>query len=87
MILDDQFGEVIRKAGEEVAGSAPKTTYLLRTKNVAQIVTKPFDEVQASYPSNTVEIYQFILGGVLQQTVTVTYTNASKADLQSAVVT
>lgn len=49
-----------------------------------------FDAFSVAYPNNTTEIYSYFiggLGGVLQATVTITYTNSSKTELASAVRT
>jgi hypothetical protein len=54
------------------------------------LVNKPFDYLAAAYPSPTTEVYTYRLGGAggtLQATVTVTYTDASKANLLSVVKT
>lgn len=44
-----------------------------------------FDEIAASYPNSTTEVYVYKLATVTQATITVVYTNASK-DLVSSVV-
>lgn len=49
-----------------------------------------FDTIVASYPSVTVEVYEYKLGGVsgtLNATVTVTYTNSSKEVVSTVVKT
>lgn len=46
-----------------------------------QIFTEPFDSITATYPLATQEVYQSRVGGisgVVQQTVTVNYTDATK---------
>lgn len=46
-----------------------------------QVFTKPFDAITAEYPSATQEIYKSRVGGiagVVQQTLTVNYTDATK---------
>lgn len=55
-------------------------------KNGGQLVTKPFDTVTASYPSAAVEVYVYSLTGTTQNTVTVTYTDSTKASLSSVVL-
>jgi hypothetical protein len=42
-----------------------------------------FDEIQATYPSGTIEIYQYLYESNVVATVTVTYTNSSKNEVQS----
>lgn len=44
-----------------------------------------FDEIQASYPTISSEVYTYMLGSVSIGTVTVSYTNSSKKDLLSVV--
>ena len=47
-----------------------------------QLFTLPFDAITATYPSGTQEIYQSRIGGIggsVQQTLTVNYTDVSKA--------
>jgi hypothetical protein len=44
-----------------------------------------FDEIQASYPSGTTEVYTYRLNAVSIGTVTVTYSNNSKNELVSVV--
>lgn len=47
-----------------------------------QIFTKPYDAITATYPTTTQEVYQSRVGGiagVVQETVTVNYTDATKA--------
>jgi hypothetical protein len=49
-----------------------------------------WDSIVASYPSGTVEVYEYKTGGVsgtLTSTVTVTYTDSTKAFIQSVVKT
>lgn len=47
-----------------------------------QIFTKPFDAITATYPTATQEVYQSRVGGTsgtVQETVTVNYTDSTKA--------
>lgn len=58
--------------------------------NVVQvgIFTKPYDAIDATYPDSTHEVYKSYVGGLagtLQQTVTVTYADASKEQILSVV--
>lgn len=46
-----------------------------------QIFTTPFDSITATYPSSTQEVYKSRIGGIggtVQETVTINYTDASK---------
>ena len=59
-------------------------------QTAGKLVTKPFDYVAASYPTTTQEIYQFYLGGsggTLQSTVTINYTDATKANISTVALT
>lgn len=44
-----------------------------------------YDEVQVTYPTSTTEVFTYKLSTSTIATVTLTYTNSSKNDLQSAV--
>jgi len=59
----------------------------LKTVNVGTLVTGAYDAVTAEYPSATVEIYRYRVGGAsgtIIASVTVTYTDASKEVFVSA---
>jgi hypothetical protein len=46
-----------------------------------QLFTKPYDAITVTYPLTTQEVYQSRVGGILgvvQETVTVNYTDATK---------
>lgn len=51
------------------------------------LVTEAFDQVLADYPDDVTEVYSFLLGSVLQTTVTVVYIDETKALIQSVVKT
>lgn len=42
-----------------------------------------FDEIQATYPTSTTEIYQYILQSNVVATITITYTDSCKSQIQS----
>jgi hypothetical protein len=47
-----------------------------------QLFNEPFDAITATYPSDTQEVYQSRIGGIsgtVQQTLTINYTDATKA--------
>jgi hypothetical protein len=55
-----------------------------------QLFDIPFDTITATYPSATEEVYASRVGGIsgaVQQTVTVTYTDATKALILNVVRT
>ena len=51
------------------------------------LVTEPYNEIQASYPSDNVEVYTYFLNSVLQTTITITYTDDTKAILLNVIKT
>lgn len=58
--------------------------------NSVQLFTLPFDTITATYPLTTQEVYKSRVGGTggtVQQTVTVDYTDATKALILSVVRT
>lgn len=58
--------------------------------NSVQLFTLPFDTITATYPLATQEVYKSRVGGTggtVQQTVTVDYTDATKAFIVSVVRT
>ncbi len=58
----------------------------LHVKNMAQLVTKPFDAGTVLYPDSVTEVYQFRLGGItggIVQTVTLVYTDSTKVNLSA----
>jgi hypothetical protein len=61
-----------------------KTIRVTSTGSLFEGIT--FDAISASYPNNTTEVYEYYLGGlagVLQATVTVVYTSASKNEIST----
>lgn len=61
----------------------------LHVKNLNALVTLPYDAGTVTYPDPVTEVYAFRLGGVggvIQQTVTLVYTDSTKADLSSFAV-
>lgn len=47
------------------------------------LVTDPYDNIQVTYPDAITEVYTYKLGSTTTSTVTVVYTDASKASLSS----
>ena len=52
---------------------------------LTDIADDSYDTITATYPSDAVEVYTYTLSGVTVKTVTVTYTNSTKAVLSSVV--
>jgi len=76
-----------REAFVLVDGKMHKTVYS-RLSNA--LVQEQHDAITVAYPSSTVEVFSYKLGGVsgtLVATVTVTYVNSSKKDISSVVRT
>lgn len=51
------------------------------------LFTIPYDEIDATYPDSTHEVYVSKLSGVTQQTVTITYTDSTKNFISTVVRT
>ena len=51
------------------------------------LVNGPYDTVNVTYPTSSSEVYVFSLSGVTTATVTVTYSDSTKANLTSVVRT
>lgn len=68
----------------------PKVAIDVNVVNNVQLFTSQYDAITALYPTTTQEIYQSRVGGisgVIQQTVTVNYTDASKNYITNVVRT
>lgn len=62
----------------------------INAKSSAGVFTIPFDAITITYPSGTQEVYKSRVGGVggtVQQTATLNYSDSTKANLVSLVVT
>lgn len=78
---------VITSTADAIAiGNQAGTNYLAVNSDgsvkTIQLFTSPFDAITATYPSGTQEIYVSRIGGIsgaTQQTLTVNYTDATKA--------
>lgn len=85
-VLIDQFGDYFDSVLDPNTGQrrlAVDATVNVEINNV-QLFTKPFDAITATYPSPTQEVYQSRIGGiagVVQETVTLNYTDSSKNSL------
>lgn len=76
--LDREFDK-FKAVGNETA---------VRIADEARFAAPPeADSFQVDYPSNTQVVYTFYQGVTLLRTVTLTYTNAAKDELESGVVT
>lgn len=83
-VVYDYGIECIRKSSV-IHNSSKPVEYSLRTFNVNSIGLSPYDTIYVSYPLPTQEIYYFLNAGTTVTTVTLDYTNSTKADLLSAV--
>jgi hypothetical protein len=72
--------QVLPAAFEDASGA-------LRTKSVSgALITEAFDYISAAYPTSTTEVYTYKsggAGGTTVGTVTVTYVDATKAQVSS----
>lgn len=83
------IGEVSIVEGGNTMVVNPDGSINVDSKSIG-LFTLPYDSIQTTYPSSTVEQYQSYLGGLSGtpvQLVTVTYTDSTKAVLQSVVRT
>lgn len=55
--------------------------------DMARLVVKPFDQIVATYPNSTTEVYTYKKATVAHTVVTVVYTDLTKAVLSSVTVT
>jgi hypothetical protein len=65
----------------------PVTGSLLTTSGSIGLFTKSYDYIAVTYPDDVTEVYETYvggLGGTLQETVTVTYLDSTKANISSA---
>lgn len=88
MSVDDHGIEVLKKAGKAIV-AGDLSNYLLQV-GLAGSFSSPTetDAIVVTYPSSTTEVYTFKSGGVsgtTRMTLTLTYTNASKTFLSTAV--
>ena len=66
--------------------SHDETNQALRSINLNSLVTDPWDYLSAAYPNGTTEVYTYKSGGVSGTTVatiTVTYTDSTKANVST----
>ncbi len=79
---DLDFPQVIKQVAE-------KSNDALRVIDITKTVPVPFDAITAQYPSASSVVYEYRTGGMsgtIVKTVTVTYTDASQANILSVVV-
>lgn len=65
-------------------GSGRRALHVMQANS---LVPKGFDSFFVTYPSGTVEIYTYKVGPTTVATLTLTYTDATKSDILSAVRT
>jgi hypothetical protein len=86
VISPDGHDLEINYTDDSIAIGDPATDNILSIENdgsikTVQLFNEPYDAITATYPSPTQEIFQSRIGGitgVVQQTVTVNYTDTSK---------
>lgn len=86
VISPDGHDLEINYADDSIAIGDPASDNVLAINDdgsikTVQIFTKSFDAITATYPSSTREVYQSRVGGisgVVQETVTINYTDATK---------
>ena len=88
-VMVDQYGNFI-DSSIDANGKTRLAVDADVTVNTVQLFTKPYDAIQAAYPSSTQETYQTYVGGLSGtpvQLVTVNYTDSTKNFIQSVVRT
>lgn len=84
-IVDDQAGEVIRKAADDV--QATKSSYAIRTKSSPYATPPEATKTEVTYPSDTTEVFTHKKNSTVLRIVTVTYTDNTKENISSVEVT
>lgn len=69
------------------ADSDGKVIVKTLVKNLPITPGTDFDSIQATYPIDTQEVYEYYLGAALVRTVTVTYLTSDKRDISTVVYT
>lgn len=88
MSVTDHGLEAIRKSAHQVDGSSIE--YKLKVFNVAGMVSETYDYFSVAYPTTTQEVYTFKTGGsggTTVCTITLNYTDATKANLSNGAKT
>lgn len=89
MSVEDHGLEAIRKSAHEVT-VGNKSEYKLKTFNATGMISETYDYVSVNYASATQEIYTFKTGGsggTTVATVTINYTDSTKANLSNVTKT
>jgi hypothetical protein len=89
MAVHDHGLEAIRKASSVVT-SGDTTEYKLRTFSVSGMLSESYDYVSVGYPISTQEVYTFKTGGAggtTVATITINYTDATKANISNVAKT
>lgn len=70
-------------AGNQVTGNNSLASIDSKTPG-SLLANVKYDDIQATYPTTTIELYKYYLLGVLQATVELTYATSAKSDLVRA---
>jgi hypothetical protein len=85
MAVDDHGLEVLRKSGVPVDG-VDNSNLAIQTKLINSMVNVAYDAVTVTYPDTVTEVFTFRSGGIagaVEAIITLIYTDATKADLES----
>lgn len=77
-------------ANQVLKGAFDDNSFTLKTQLISNFTPALYDSVQVTYTSATIETYTFFTGGLagtLVGTLTLTYTDSTKANLSTAVRT
>ena len=89
MSVKDHGLEAIRKSAAQVT-SGDNSEFKIKTFNVSGMLSESYDYVAVSYPLTTQEVYVFKSGGsggTTVATVTINYTDATKANISDVAKT
>ena len=59
----------------------------VRVTTIGGFAPASYDEISVTYPTSTTEVYAYKLASVTQVTVTITYSDSTKANITSVVRT
>jgi hypothetical protein len=72
---------------QAIQGAFDGGSYTLKVQHINHFVPPLYDAIAVAYPSSTQEVYSYYVGGLsgaLQGTLTLNYTDSTKANLASA---
>lgn len=86
MAVLETVGQQVKRTAEVLDGAYVDSTQSISVSSksgISGVWTLPYDNIQASYPNSTTEVFASRVGVSVQQTVTVVYTDSTKAFISS----